>query len=40
MSIRETLPSPGQILAELSDNRVGGDEYDRTWPERAKKTLW
>jgi uncharacterized protein len=37
---QQKLPSPGQILAELSDNRVGGDEYDRTWPERAKKTLW
>jgi PPOX class probable FMN-dependent enzyme len=36
----QTLPSPGQILAALSDNRVGGDEYDRTWPARAKKTLW
>jgi PPOX class probable FMN-dependent enzyme len=36
----QTLPSPGQILAALSDNRVGGDEYDRTWPSRAKKTLW
>ena len=36
----QTLPSPGQILAELSDNRVGGEEYDRTWPARAKKTLW
>ncbi len=30
------LPTPGQILAELSDNRVGGDDYDRAWPERAR----
>jgi PPOX class probable FMN-dependent enzyme len=36
----ETLPSAGQILAQLSDNRVGGDEYDREWPSRAKKSLW
>jgi len=36
----ETLPSPGQILADLSDNRVGGEAYDREWPSRAKKSLW
>jgi uncharacterized protein len=35
-----TLPTPGEILAALSANRVGGDEYDRTWQERARKTLW
>lgn len=34
------LPSPGQILANMSENRVGGDEYDRAWPERAKQTMW
>jgi PPOX class probable FMN-dependent enzyme len=36
----ETLPSAGQILAQLSDNRAGGEEYDREWPSRAKKSLW
>jgi PPOX class probable FMN-dependent enzyme len=36
----KTLPTPGQILAEMSDNRVGGEEYDRAWPERARKTMW
>jgi PPOX class probable FMN-dependent enzyme len=36
----DTLPSPGQILAELSDNRAGGEAYDREWPARAKKSLW
>ena len=36
----QSLPSPGQILAALSDNRVGGKEYDRAWPDRAKKSLW
>lgn len=36
----QTLPSPGQILAALSDNRIGGEEYDRAWPARVKKTLW
>jgi PPOX class probable FMN-dependent enzyme len=35
-----TLPSAGQILAALSDNRVGGEEYGREWPARAKKSLW
>jgi uncharacterized protein len=35
-----TLPTPGQILAEMSKNRVGGVEYDRAWPERARQSLW
>lgn len=35
-----TLPTPGEILAALSDERVGGAEYDRAWPERAKSSLW
>jgi PPOX class probable FMN-dependent enzyme len=35
-----TLPTPGQILAEMSANRVGGEEYDRAWPERARQSLW
>jgi PPOX class probable FMN-dependent enzyme len=34
------LPTPGQILAGMSENSVGGDEYDRAWPERARKTMW
>lgn len=36
----KTLPSPGEILAEMSERRVGGVEYDRAWPERARQTLW
>ncbi|MFH6781671.1 MULTISPECIES: pyridoxamine 5'-phosphate oxidase family protein [Methylobacterium] len=35
-----TLPTPGQILAGLSDGRVGGETYDATWAERAKQTMW
>ena len=35
-----SLPTPGQILAEMSENRVGGAEYDRAWPERARQSLW
>lgn len=36
----KSLPSPGQILATLSENRIGGDEYDKSWPERASRTMW
>jgi PPOX class probable FMN-dependent enzyme len=35
-----SLPSAGEILAALSDNRVGGITYDREWPGRAAKTMW
>ena len=35
-----SLPTPGQILAEMSDNTVGGENYDREWPERARQTMW
>ncbi len=35
-----TLPTPGQILSALSQQRVGGEAYDREWPERAKASLW
>jgi hypothetical protein len=24
----------------MSENTVGGDVYDREWPERAKQTMW
>ncbi|UPK35201.1 pyridoxamine 5'-phosphate oxidase family protein [Bradyrhizobium sp. 186] len=36
----KTLPTPGQILAEMSQNKIGGEEYDRIWPERAAATMW
>jgi uncharacterized protein len=35
-----SLPTPGQILAAMSDDKVGGDSYDKEWPERAQKTMW
>ena len=35
-----TLPTPGQILAAMSNDRVGGAEYDRAWGERARQTMW
>lgn len=34
------LPTPGQILAGLTENRVGGETYDQEWPERARKSMW
>ncbi len=36
----KTLPTPGQILASMSDNKVGGEKYDQEWPERARQTMW
>ncbi len=34
------LPTPGEVLAYLSDNRVGGKDYDAKWEPRAIETLW
>lgn len=34
------VPTPGQILAVLSDNAVGGPDYDREWPKRAAQSMW
>ncbi|MBT3350966.1 MAG: pyridoxamine 5'-phosphate oxidase family protein [Nitrospinaceae bacterium] len=36
----DALPTAGEILSELSNGSVGGEEYDRTWLDRAKKTMW
>ena len=35
-----TLPTPGEILASMTQNQVGGEAYDKAWPERAKATMW
>ena len=35
-----TLPTPGQVLAGMSANRVGGESYDREWPARAAASMW
>jgi predicted pyridoxine 5'-phosphate oxidase superfamily flavin-nucleotide-binding protein len=35
-----SVPTPGEILAEMSEGRVGGEGYDRGWAERARGTLW
>jgi PPOX class probable FMN-dependent enzyme len=34
------IPTPGQILAHLTAERVGGAAYDQEWPERARRSLW
>ena len=34
------VPTPGEILAALTDARVGGKAYDDAWAGRAKETLW
>ena len=36
----EGLPTPGEILAEVSSGEEGGAEYDAAWPARAAKTMW
>lgn len=36
----KSLPTPGEILAAMSKNRVGGADYDQTWGERARQTMW
>ena len=35
-----SLPSPGAMLAAMSQDTVGGEAYDKAWPERAAATLW
>jgi len=37
---RGTLPTAGRMLAELSAQRHGGDDYDKALPERVKATLY
>ena len=36
----KSLPTPGRILAEMSNDRIGGEDYDRAWPERARQSMW
>jgi PPOX class probable FMN-dependent enzyme len=36
----EQVPTPGQILSAITDARVGGEAYDKTWPQRAKDGMW
>ena len=34
------VPTAGKILADMSNNSLGGEKYDREWLDRAKKSLW
>lgn len=36
----KSLPSAGQILFAITSARVGGEAYDKAWPQRARETLW
>ena len=40
MSTRRACPRPAPSWLALSEEQVGGAEYDRTWPERAAATMW
>jgi PPOX class probable FMN-dependent enzyme len=37
---RKALPSTGTILADITAGRVGGEQYDREYPDRLRKTLY
>ncbi|MEZ3499862.1 pyridoxamine 5'-phosphate oxidase family protein [Pantoea sp. KPR_PJ] len=37
---RDKLPSPGQILHQLSHAEIDGEAYDQSLPERLKNTLY
>jgi PPOX class probable FMN-dependent enzyme len=37
---RRALPSTGTILAGITAGRVGGEQYDREYPERLRTTLY
>ena len=37
---RKTLPTPGTILAGLTNGAMGGPEHDRTAPDRLKATIY
>jgi PPOX class probable FMN-dependent enzyme len=34
------LPSVGDILAQITNGKVGGATYDAEWPARAEKSMW
>ena len=37
---RATLPTPGSILAEITDGKHGGPAHDAAAPERMKATIY
>lgn len=34
------LPTPGEILSEVTEGACNSDDYDRQWPARAAATMW
>ena len=37
---RKALPSTGTILADITAGKVGGEQYDREYPERLRTTIY
>jgi uncharacterized protein len=37
---RKSLPSTGTIMADITNGKVGGPEYDRAYPERLRATIY
>jgi hypothetical protein len=37
---RKSLPSTGTILADITAGKVGGEQYDREYPERLRTTIY
>ncbi len=37
---RKALPSTGTILADITGGTVGGEQYDREYPERLRTTIY
>jgi uncharacterized protein len=37
---RKSLPSTGTILADITAGTVGGEQYDRDYPERLRTTIY
>lgn len=38
--VKARVPSPGKILAALTDSEIGGETYDRELPARQRATLY
>jgi uncharacterized protein len=37
---RKALPSTGTIMASITDGQLGGEAYDRAYPERLRTTIY
>jgi len=37
---RKALPSTGTIMADITTGQLGGEQYDREYPERLRQTLY